>query len=256
MCKDTRRIKKMAEWNTFMDLYARQGLTLSEIHDKTGFDGFKMGKLRNTKYEDLLNPTQLRAYKAIASITNRILCKKSLDYSVVTKGLHSTEKKEILKRLLFLLREKWKEDWKAYDDTYKAFLAKATIRSEEYDLWNSIVHFNWKTKTDTVRLFLQDLHITDLAYYITTFQGILSGEVKMNLYKWINMVIGCGNEKMEKFAKGLIKDYSAINNSIASKLNNGILEGSVNKIKTAKRIMGGRASISLLQIKVSSNLDT
>ena len=32
--------------------------------------------------------------------------------------------------------------------------------------------------------------------------------------------------------KGLIKDYSAINNSIASKLNNGILEGSVNKIKT------------------------
>lgn len=22
MCKDTRRIKKMAEWNTFMDLYA------------------------------------------------------------------------------------------------------------------------------------------------------------------------------------------------------------------------------------------
>ena len=256
MCKDARRIKKMAEWNTFMDLYARQGLTLSEIHDKTGFDGFKMGKLRNTKYEDLLNPTQLRAYKAIESITNRILCKKSLDYSVVTKGLHSTEKKEILKRLLFLLREKWKEDWKAYDDAYKAFLAKATIRSEEYDLWNSIVHFNWKTKTDTVRLFLQDLHVTDLAYYITTFQGILSGEVKMNLYKWINMVIGCGNEKMEKFAKGLIKDYSAINNSIASKLNNGILEGSVNKIKTAKRIMGGRASISLLQIKVSSNLDT
>lgn len=75
MCKDARRIKKMTEWNTFMDLYARQGLTLSEIHDKTGFDGFKMGKLRNTKYEDLLNPTQLRAYKAIESITNRILCK-------------------------------------------------------------------------------------------------------------------------------------------------------------------------------------
>ena len=256
MCKDARRIKKMADWKTFMDLYARQGMTLSEIHDRTGFVGSKMGRLRNTKYEDLLNPMQLMAYKAIDSITNRILCEKSLDYSVVAKGLRSAEKKEVLKKLLFLLREKWKEDWKAYDDAHKAFLAKETIRNEEYDLWNSIVHFNWKTKTETVKLFLQDLHETNIAYYITTFQGILSGEVKMKLYKWIDMAIGCGNENVEKFARGLTKDYSAINNSIASKLNNGILEGSVCKIKTAKRIMGGRASISLLGIKVSSIFDT
>lgn len=109
MCKDARRIKKMAEWNTFMELYARQGLTLSEIHAKTGFAGFKMGKLRNTKYEDLLNPMQLRVYKAMESIANRILCKKSLDYSVVIKDLHSKEKKEVLKKLLFLLRENGRE---------------------------------------------------------------------------------------------------------------------------------------------------
>lgn len=64
---------------------------------------------------------------------------------MVTKGLHSTEKKEILKDF-FSTERKWKEDWKAYDDAYKVFLAKATIRNEEYDLWNSIVHFNWKPR--------------------------------------------------------------------------------------------------------------
>ncbi len=39
-----------------------------------------------------------------------------------------------------------------------------------------------------------------VTYHITclTFQGILSGESKMNLYQWINMAIGCGEEEIEK----------------------------------------------------------
>ena len=105
-------------------------------------------------------------------------------------------------------------------------------------------------------MFFSDSRIGDLSYYVSTFQGILSGESKMNLYQWINMAIGCGEEEIEKFAKGLTEDYQTIKNSINSKWNNGVLEGSVCKIKTAKRIMGGRAGIPLLELKVSSNLDT
>ncbi len=255
MCKDTRRIKNMEDWRTFMDLYARKGLTLREIHDKTGFSATKMGRLRNTRYEDLLSENQRWAYKNIKSIADRILHKYSLDYSIVTKGLHSTDEKGMLKKLLFLLRGKWKRECDAYAEDCKAFQSKDTIKKDEYDLWNSIVHFGWKAKADAVRLFLLDSEVADLAYYISTFQGILSGKVKMSLYKWINMAVGSGNENVERFAKGVANDYAAIKNASTNKWNNGILEGSVYKIKTAKRIMGGRASVPLLEIKVSSNLE-
>ena len=256
MCKDVRRKQKMADWRLFMRLYARHGLSLREIHEKTGFSGTKMGKLRDTSYESLLNGEQRWVYDNMEAVTKRILCKNSLDYSVIAKSLHSTSKKECLKKLLFLLRERMQKEMAEYKNEYNEFLQKDTIKKEEYDLWNSIVQFNYHPKTLSVKMFFSDNKIGDLAYYVSTFQGILSGESKMNLYQWINMAIGCGEEEVEKFAKGLTKDYQAIKNSINSKWNNGVLEGSVCKIKTAKRIMGGRASIPLLELKVSSNLDT
>ena len=256
MCKNARRKQKIADWHLFMHLYGRQGLSLKEIHEKTGFSGTKMGKLKDTSYENLLNGEQRWVYDNMEAITKRILCKNSLDYSVIAKGLHSTSKKEYLKKLLFLLRGRMQKEMAKYKDEYNEFLQKDTIKKEEYDLWNSLVHFNYHPKTLSVKMFFSDSRIGDLSYYVSTFQGILSGESKMNLYQWINMAIGCGEEEIEKFAKGLTKDYQAIKNSINSKWNNGVLEGSVCKIKTAKRIMGGRAGIPLLELKVSSNLDT
>lgn len=125
---------------------------------------------------------------------------------------------------------------------------------EEHDLWNTIVHFNSRPKTESVKIFMQQKNMYDLKYFVSTFQGILSGENKMGLYKWINMAIGCGVDGIEKFAMGLLDDYQAIKNSITSKWNNGILEGTVCKIKTAKRIMAGRASITLLEKKVALKL--
>lgn len=57
-----------------------------------------------------------------------------------------------------------------------------------------------------------------------------------------------------KVCHGFVDDYQAIKNSITSKWNNGVLEGTVCKIKTAKRIMAGRASITLLEKKVALKL--
>ena len=256
MCKDVRRKQKMEDWRLFMQLYARQGLSLKDIHEKTGFSGTKMGKLRDMSYESLLNEEQRWVYGNMEAITKRILCKNSLDYSVIVKGLHSTSKKGCLKKLLFLLRGRMQKEVAEYKNEYNAFLQKDTIKKEVYDLWNSIVHFNYHPRTLSVKMFFSDSRIGDLSYYVSTFQGILSGESKMNLYQWINMAIGCGEEEIEKFAKGLTKDYQAIKNSIDRKWTNGVLEGSVCKIKTVKRIMGGRASIPLLELKVSSNLNT
>ena len=52
------------------------------------------------------------------------------------------------------------------------------------------------------------------------------------------------------FADGLEKDIEAVENSVASPLSNGFVEGTNNKLKMVKRTMYGRCSRQLLEAKL------
>ena len=58
---------------------------------------------------------------------------------------------------------------------------------------------------------------------------------------------------METYVNGLLSDINAVKNAIKYKYNNGLAEGSVNKIKLTKRIMYGRNSFELLKAKLLLN---
>ena len=55
---------------------------------------------------------------------------------------------------------------------------------------------------------------------------------------------------LQTFINGIKKDLTAVKNGIIYSYNNGLAEGSVNKIKVIKRIMYGRNSFELLKAKV------
>lgn len=55
---------------------------------------------------------------------------------------------------------------------------------------------------------------------------------------------------LNTYANGIRRDSSAVINGIELGYNNGLAEGSVNKIKVIKRIMYGRNSFELLKAKV------
>ena len=56
--------------------------------------------------------------------------------------------------------------------------------------------------------------------------------------------------ELQSFVEGISKDLTAVKNGIIYPYNNGLAEGSVNKIKVIKRIMYGRNSFDLLKAKV------
>ena len=56
--------------------------------------------------------------------------------------------------------------------------------------------------------------------------------------------------ELNTFLEGINKDLTAVKNGITEQYNNGLAEGSVNKIKVIKRIMCGRNSFELLKAKV------
>ena len=56
--------------------------------------------------------------------------------------------------------------------------------------------------------------------------------------------------ELQAYINGVRKDIDAVKNGISLAYNNGLAEGSVNKIKVIKRIMYGRNSFDLLKAKV------
>lgn len=55
---------------------------------------------------------------------------------------------------------------------------------------------------------------------------------------------------IQTYINGIRKDIKVVKNGIVLPYNNGLAEGSVNKIKVIKRIIYGRNSFKLLKAKV------
>jgi transposase len=82
---------------------------------------------------------------------------------------------------------------------------------------------------------------------IRSFRYMMINKQGTRLKKWIKLAQGAGIKEIASFATGLLTDYSSIENSISLQWSNGPLEGNVNKLKTIKRQMYGRASFELLK---------
>jgi hypothetical protein len=79
---------------------------------------------------------------------------------------------------------------------------------------------------------------------------------KGNIKRWIEFVIKSKHKLagLKTFARGLLRDLKAVENGINMRWSNGAVEGHVNRIKSIKRQMYGRASFELLRKKVILSL--
>lgn len=76
------------------------------------------------------------------------------------------------------------------------------------------------------------------------------------LKEWLQKAKSYRIKELTSFARMISLDMDAVENAINLPWNNGIMEGTVNKIKTLKRMMYGRASFSLLKLKLLAYLST
>lgn len=82
------------------------------------------------------------------------------------------------------------------------------------------------------------------------FKEILKQKNVTKLDKWILEAKKFNNSYINSFINGLPRDIDAVKNSIIYEYNNGLAEGSVNKLKVIKRIMYGRNKFELLRNKI------
>ena len=79
------------------------------------------------------------------------------------------------------------------------------------------------------------------------FKGMMENKRGCHLQSWIAQAVASGIAELSSFAKGLLSDIDAVKNAFTLPWSNGQVEGQINKLKTVKRQMYGRASFATLR---------
>jgi transposase len=82
------------------------------------------------------------------------------------------------------------------------------------------------------------------------FNGILRGRRADPLQAWIDDAIDTNLASIVRFARTLHRDIDAVRNAIEMPWSNGQAEGQINRLKTLKRAMYGRAGPELLRARM------
>jgi transposase len=122
-----------------------------------------------------------------------------------------------------------------------AFIAMAktgTLKEEEQKYLDLLLQKSPEIKRSTV-----------MAH---SFRQLFVAKAEGSLAEWIKLAVAEGSP-LKGFAKGISQDYEAVNQAVVSTISNGQVEGQVNKLKTIKRRMYGRAGFELLRKIVLTN---
>lgn len=90
-------------------------------------------------------------------------------------------------------------------------------------------------------------NINEVAMLVAEFRNILENKEGHKLRPWIDSVNRSNLPELKGFANGLLNDFQAVRNAFELPWSNGQVEGQINKLKTVKRQMYGRASFHLLR---------
>ena len=89
-----------------------------------------------------------------------------------------------------------------------------------------------------------------LREFSMSFRDVLKGKDIGELEEWLKKYKDSPYKNVAAFVNGIYRDKSAVDNAIIYSWTNGVVEGSVNRLKAIKRGMYGRAGFELLRRKV------
>nr|WP_081433845.1 ISL3 family transposase [Beijerinckia indica] len=82
------------------------------------------------------------------------------------------------------------------------------------------------------------------------FRGLMRSKEPSKLEKWLEKVRHAAILPLQQFAKTLRRDLAAVRNAITQPWSSGQAEGQINRLKTLKRTMYGRAGNELLRARM------
>ena len=85
---------------------------------------------------------------------------------------------------------------------------------------------------------------------IQQFMQMIRERQADQLNAWMHVACTCDIKEMKSFAAGIERDYDAVKAGLTLEWSQGPVEGTINMLKMHKRLMYGRASFTLLHLKM------
>jgi len=82
------------------------------------------------------------------------------------------------------------------------------------------------------------------------FRAVMNSKDSNQLNDWIQTAKLSGIGQIVRFAFGLQKDMAAVSAAVESPWSNGQVEGQINRLKTIKQQIYGRAALPLLKARI------
>jgi transposase len=82
------------------------------------------------------------------------------------------------------------------------------------------------------------------------FAALIRNQSSATLSDWLIRGEACSNQELRRFAEGIRRDEAAVLAAVTQRWSNGPVEGHINRLKTVKRQMYGRAGFVLLRARV------
>jgi transposase len=117
-------------------------------------------------------------------------------------------------------------------------------------LWRDPEQESEAQRNEHEALLSSDPEIRKADRLVHDWQRMLKGRVADELSSWLEQAGDAAIAELVRFAAGIRHDQAAVQAGICLPYSNGLLEGQINRLKTIKRSMYGRACFELLRQRV------
>ncbi len=133
---------------------------------------------------------------------------------------------------------------------YRAAVSAGSPRELRWLLAKREEELTPEEQQDLKRLLESSQEVKDLYGLLQSFLQMLRLRQPERLNGWMKEARASGIKELGSFVAGIERDYDAVRAGLTFPWSQGPVEGTVNKIKTHKRLMYGRASFPLLRQKL------
>lgn len=117
--------------------------------------------------------------------------------------------------------------------------------------WKSREHLDPEQTEWLQYLFEQYSELKELHSTVQAFRQIIAARNIQQLEVWVDEQRRNKKQPFHHYAIRLNRDWDAVTNALNYSYSNGFVEGQVNRLKTEKRLLYGRANVALLEKRLT-----
>ena len=206
--------------------------------------------IHNRRIGAYLNEQQKTALKYVSELAT-IISAGCITRKILAQKMGSKISGALIGRITSSLRKRYQQKRKEVKEHNESIEnGSKTQRVSQ----NQIRKYILKGESDNPKLaelYKSSPQIKELLSVCQNFRDMINGNTyDKDIRKWIEKAKATRNMALTNFAYGIEKDWEAVQAAIDIPFSNGLLEGTVNKIKAVKRQMYNRAGSKLLRAKI------